>query len=757
MLLVAGRSLADDRTGEQIYRQQCARCHGERGEGTAEHHPDPLVGDRHLGDLAKVIEETMPEDAPEQCVGDDAAKVAAYIHEAFYSPIAQARNQPARFEFARLTVRQYQNAVADLLLTGPREAWGDERGLRGEYFKSRQFDDGQRAIDRTDGAVEFDFGEGSPEKDKIPSEEFAVRWQGSVLAPDSGDYEFILESKNGARLWVNDDRQPLIDAWVRSGDEPRRETIRLLGGRAYPLRLEFYKSKDAKEKVAGIRLKWKPPQGVEELLPARNLSPRRTPPLLVVATPFPPDDRSIGYERGTAVSKEWDQATTAAAMEVADKLSGQLRERFGGGRRGGRRGGGGSGGEGGNVQDREERLRETCERLAERAFRRPLSDEERSLYVERQFEASPDSESALRRAVLLILKSPRFLYRENLADGCDGYETASWLSFALWDSIPDEELLAAAGEGRLETREQIAQQAERMLGDPRAKAKLREFLHQWLNVDRLHELSKDSQLFPGFDPAIVADLQTSLDLFLDDVVWGDASDYRQLLLADYTFLNGRLAKFYGAELPEDAGFEKMAWEPASRAGVLTHPYLMAGFAYHATSSPIHRGVFLAKNVLGRSLKPPQEAVTPISPDLHPDLTTRERIALQTKPVACAACHTMINPLGFSLEHFDAVGRFRENEKEKPIDAAGLYETRSGETIRFTGARELAAFLANSPEAHAAFVERLFHYLVKQPVRACGPETLPNLRQSFEASNFNIRRLMVEIVCESALAAKRNNE
>ena len=174
--------------------------------------------------------------------------------------------------------------------------------------------------------------------------------------------------------------------------------------------------------------------------------------------------------------------------------------------------------------------------------------------------------------------------------------------------------------------------------------------------------------------------------------------------------------------------------------MLTHPYLMAGFAYTATSSPIHRGVFIARSVLGRSLRPPPEAVAPLVADLHPDLTTRERVALQTKPEACQACHAMINPLGFSLEHFDAVGRFRREEKGRPIDATGVYQTRHGKMVQFTGVRDLASFLAASEETHSAFVEQLFHYLVKQPIRAFGPDELPSSKESFAKHDFNLRRL-----------------
>src|SRR5262249_30822751 len=136
------------------------------------------------------------------------------------------------------------------------------------------------------------------------------------------------------------------------------------------------------------------------------------------------------------------------------------------------------------APDRGPRLREFCRRFAERAFRRPLAEEQKRLFIDRQFDAAPNPEMAVRRVVLLVLKSPRFLYRE-VGGGPDAYDVASRLAFALWDAPPDQELLAAAAAGRLATREQVAGQAERLLDDPRARAKLREFFWQWLKVDQV--------------------------------------------------------------------------------------------------------------------------------------------------------------------------------------------------------------------------------------------------------------------------------
>jgi hypothetical protein len=747
VLLVPRPAAADTaRTGEQIYRAQCAACHGEMGEGTDEHYPHALHGSRSVEQLARLITRTMPKDAPKKCSPEDAEKVAGYVYNTFYSREARERNKPPRIELSRLTVRQYRNTVTDLVGTFRTAGhWGDQRGLRGEYFKSRNFRDGNRGIDRLDPVVRFDFGTDGPDK-TFDANQFSIRWEGSVLAPETGEYDFFVRTEHAARLWVNDPKRPLIDAWVRSGnDTEHRASIFLLGGRAYPVRLEFSKAKqgvdDSKTKKpppavkASVALEWKVPGRSAEVIPPHNLSPERGPEVFVLATPFPPDDRSLGWERGTSVSREWDSATTDAALETADYVGTHLAE-LSGARDG---------------ADRGKQLRDFCRRFVETAFRRPLTDEQKAFFVDHQFDRAPDPETAVKRVVLLSLSSPRFLYREP-DGGRDGYDVASRLSFGLWDSLPDAELLQAAAAGRLATREQVAKQAERMLGDLRARAKVRDFLLQYLKMDQAPDLTKDPKRFPGFDRSVITDLRTSLELFLEDVVWGPSSDFRLLLLSDSLYLDGRLAGFYGAELPGDAPFQKVYLEPKERAGVLTHPYLLAAFAYTESTSPIHRGVFLARNVLGLSLRPPPAAFAPLPPSLHPGLTTRERVALQTRPESCQTCHGMINPLGFTLESFDAVGRFREREDGHPVDASGSYQTRTGDVVKFAGVRDLATFLAGSEEVHEAFVERLFHHLVKQPVRAFGPRTLGELRDSFERDGFNIRHLMVDIMAASALAS-----
>lgn len=782
----------------------CIRCHGPNGEGVADKHDEPLNGDRSLKSLARIIQRTMPEDKEVKCTSEEAEKIAAYIFDKFYSPAARSRLNPPKIDLARLTVSQYQNSVADLLgsFTGKAEV-GSERGLKADYYAARNFRNQKKIFSRTDSRVRFDFGTGSPDSDreftdeeakaererekkaendkekkeepgplKFFRDEFAIKWSGSIIAEETGDYEFRVKSQNGVRVFVNDDNKALIDAWVSSGPEIRehKETIRLLGGRAYPFKVDYFKYK---EKAASIVVEWKPPHRTWEIIPQRFLGPGRVPETVVVSTTFPADDGSSGYERGTSVSKAWDTAATHAAIETAGQVAARL-ERFSGAKA--------------DSENRRGKIQQFCVDFAERAFRRPLTPEEHSLCIDSQFDSqsssAKDLESAVKRVVILVLKSPRFLYPE-LPGHLEGdFQVASRLALNLWDSVPDRPLREAAAKGQLRTSEQIAAQTARMIKDNRTKTKVKQFFHHWLNMEEGEDLSKDPATFPDFTDTLLADLRTSLELFIDEVIWSEKSDYRQLLKANYLYLNPRLASFYGAKLPEPEKkndedeklesekiasdeivpdpeldqdtFHKVDFDPNQRVGVLTHPFLMSALAYYKSSSPIHRGVFLTRNIIGRALKPPPMAIQFMDGRFDPSLTMREKVTELTSPTACQGCHTIINPLGFSLENFDGVGRFRKTDNNKPVNAVSDFLSDDGDTIRFTGARDVADYAISSPEAHRGFTRQLFQHIAKQPAPAYGAETLERLRESFVASDFNIQKLIADIATLTALHGASGN-
>lgn len=755
---------ADVATGERIYRQKCADCHGAQGEGVEGKYRDALYGDWALPKLTRYIAKNMPEDDPETLSAAEADAVSAYVFEAFYSRAAQARLRPARVELAHLTNQQYANAIADVIAgLGPARATGAaeekaEPGLRAYYFSVAQrgrFDPSKIVWTGVDRAAELTVAEGAPGWERVGQyfEQFSAQWRGAVLAEETGEYEFVVRTPNSVRFWINAEfvaGDAALDVNVNRPDEPdHRVTVRLLGGREYPIGIDYWALPG---KVGGpppsIELRWKPPHGVERRIPARNLSTATVRPTFVVQTRFPAGDSSRGYERAGALSKELDAATTSAAFEVANFLARRM-DRLAGTRDG--------------DPQRLQKVARLAERFVAGAFRRPLTGDEKQRFVAEKFAGvavGGDVDGAFKKVVLLALKAPQFLYAElptTAADGGRGlgaHVIAGRLSWGLWDSVPDAALLRAATAGNLGTKAGARAEAERMLKDPRARAKLREFFAHWLQMRFVESVEKDPTLFPEFSPELIEDLRTSLALFLDEVAWSARSDFRELLRSEALWVNARLAAFYG--LPEAARggatpeeFVRVTAGDQRRAGVLTHPYLLAAFSYKATTSPIHRGVFLTRSVAGRALKSPPIAVAFDETEFSPEMTMRQKVEKLTRGEACQGCHAVINPLGFSLEWFDAAGRFRRAENGRAIDAVSEYLTDEGERVRLGEPRDVAEFALGNEQAQLGLVEALFHQMVKQPVLAFGPEALPRLREGFVASGYNLQRLLVEIVLVSA--------
>ncbi len=666
-----------------------------------------------------------------------ANEIAKYMHEAFYSPIAQERIRPPRVTLQRLTVKQFRNALSDLIGPDHQALSGEPGGMNGNYYKKNPWDNKNRLIERRDQSIDFDFGTKGPSDAAFDLWNFSAVWTGSIIAPETGDYEFIVQSNQNVNFHVNSDK-PLIANRVRSLNETEfKASIFLIAGRNYPFHLEFTKQtagvndEEKKKKTppssAYVKLLWRRPKMAPEVVPPQFFSPSWNQYTYVCDTSLPADDRSIGYDRGNAVSKDWDEATTRAALQTADFVVANI-DRLSGTKPA--------------DANRTAKLKEGAKLFLTKAFRQPLSAEQEALYLEKPFAAAANPEAALKKVIVLGLKSPRFLYRE-IGSRKDPFQLASELSFGLWDTIPDIQLLQATGRGELKTDEGKRNHIQRLVNDSRTYTKLREFLMSYLKVDDIPDIVKNAKAFPQFDQATVNDLRTSLDLYLKDAVWAPDGSFTKLLTSKNQFLNGRLSKLYGGGLEPGTGFKQVVSN--DRTGVLTHPYLLSKFAYNESTSPIHRGVLIARNMMGRILAPPPVAVAPVAASLQPTLTTRERVQQQTKPDGCYSCHQLINPLGFTLEKYDAIGKLRLIDNNKPIDTSGSYTNSKGETVKFNDINDLANYIANNPDSHAAFVEKLFQYFTKQPIRAYGKDALPNLVAQFKKDNYNIRSLIVNVM------------
>ena len=760
ILLSTGAHAIDleDHPGKAIYQKLCVECHADDGQGVEDLADDPLVGSRSLESLAGRIERTMPEDEEDLCVGEDAKIVAEYVYHAFYSEEARARNTPARIDLTRLTAPQYRNSVADLVqsfrgtLKHPESVGLDATYFGGYKFNERKELRDQKKTDRyarIDSIVRADFGTDVPEHPEaaeFSNEEFSVRWQGSILPEETGVYEFVVRTRNGATLWVNEKRSDelsdkTIDGWVAPSNEVREETgkIFLIGGRPYPIRLEFFTYKEEK---SSVELLWKPPHGVLHTIPESQLSPVWSHESLVVDTPFPADDRSVGYERGTSVSKAWYDAVTGGAVQSADYIASHLNELVKSRP---------------DDPEREKKVHAFAEQFVARAFRRPLNDEEKARFVDSHFQRAETVDIGMRRLVLFTLTAPRFLYPDwQQKETPDQWDIAAKLALALWDSVPDHRLLMAAQKGQTTHPNTVKSITNWMVWDWRTKAKIRGFFHHWLELERSVDLSKDESAYPEFSDAVLADLKTSLFLSTDEAVWGKDSSYRDLMLANSLYLNERLSKLYGAK-PIKGGFQKVSLDPQRRTGVITHPLLLSSLAYHNNTSPIHRGVFLTRNIVGMTLKSPPMANEFKEGKFDPNFTMRQKVTEMTRDKACMSCHDTINPLGYSLEHYDAMGRWRMKDQNKPVNSVSNFKTEDGETIKLTGARDIAEFAADTPSAHRTFIEQMFHHIAKQPVLAYGPDTMDTLHSGFEESGFKIPELLKSIALTASLHSSETSK
>lgn len=737
----------DLKKGKQVYVDQCARCHGNQGEGT-EHFEDRLEGDLSVNELAELISDTMPEEDPERCVAEDAKAVAQFVHTKFYSEAARNRRLGARVELQRRTVRQYRQSIAELVGSfNQGQLWiPEERGLKAEYFAWGHYKEERRLSTQNDPKIDF-----AEEKGGVPhfradnkyenvkeikqennmGKGFSVFWSGGLIAPKTGEYEFLVKCRNGFKLFLNDKKEPLIDRWVRSNDElEHRAKLFLIEGRPYYFHLNIFSYRDP---AVSAQVFWQLPGGDSmTVVPQSAYIEHQPDEVTIVTTPFPADDASRGYERGSSISRQWDEATTDAAIETAGWISDRI-ERLSKAKE--------------TDDNRKEKVIQFCHRFAQRAFVDRMSKEELHFFVDQHFENELSINDQVKRVVLLTLKSPRFLYPE-LSERDRGLQDAERMAITLWDSLPDARLMKLAMKGKLKDEGVLYGEMERLLQDPRSRSKLRNFFAKWLKLDHISETSKDKDKFPEFDDELLRDLRASLEVQLDEFVWKQSADYRQLYLSDELYANSRIAGFYNLETNNDLAddvFSKVKFEPELRAGILTHPYLLTGLAYHKDSSPIHRGVFVARSLIGRRLRQPPDDVEPLTEELGKGMTTRERVEHQTKETACMNCHRVINPLGFSLENFDAVGKFREKELNKPINVATIYETPNGRQVKLNGPRDLAKFLAEDEMAQRSFIRHLFHHYTKQSVNAYGEETFDRLHKSLVNQDYNIQRLLIEIV------------
>ncbi len=335
------------------------------------------------------------------------------------------------------------------------------------------------------------------------------------------------------------------------------------------------------------------------------------------------------------------------------------------------------------AAEAEQCAREILSTLARRAYRRPVTgaDVDTLMRFYAAGHAERGFEGGVQKALERLLVAPEFLFRierdpvdipAGAAYRLTDPELASRLSFFLWSGIPDDELLQAAEEGRLADPDVLEQQVRRMLADPRSTALVDNFASQWLQLRRIRGVAPDADVFFDFDENLRADMERETTLFLESQLRGDRG-LPELLTADYTFANERLARHYGIPGVYGERFRRVKVDPAERGGLLGHASLLTLTAYPNRTSPVLRGKWVLDNILGMPPPPPPPDVPPLDEgDVGGEAPSmRERMAQHRRNPACAACHQLMDPAGLAMENFDAVGRWRERDEAwRAIDASG---------------------------------------------------------------------------------------
>ncbi|MEX1367526.1 MAG: DUF1592 domain-containing protein [Nannocystaceae bacterium] len=397
--------------------------------------------------------------------------------------------------------------------------------------------------------------------------------------------------------------------------------------------------------------------------------------------------------------------------------------------------------------------------LAPRAYRRPLAEADlaRLLDVYATAKADADFEAGITVALQGILQSPWFLYHVELGDpgteptatgavALSGHEMASRLSYFLWDTMPDDALFDAAQTGQLDSVEGIEAQVDRMLADPRAEDGIASFHLQWLGIDEMQWVEKSPQTYPDFDAALADAMQQDAADFANYVLSEGDGRLQTLLTGSFTLTDDpALLALYGVELP--AGYQPGDAIPLpaqERAGLLTHPAVMATHAHANQTSPVHRGQLVRENLLCQVLPSPPPNVDNVPPDPTPGATTRERFEEHTENPECSGCHRLIDGLGFGLENYDGTGAFRTMDAGLPVDASGEILGTEASNGEFVGGVELATMLAETPEVRECMAQQWLRFSLGRMDDQLDACTLDRVSAAFADSDYDVRSIIREI-------------
>ena len=402
--------------------------------------------------------------------------------------------------------------------------------------------------------------------------------------------------------------------------------------------------------------------------------------------------------------------------------------------------------------------------LTRRAYRRPISetDLERPMAFYREGKSGRDFDAGIGKALTAVLVNPEFLFRveadpakaAGAAYRISDLELASRVSLFLWSSVPDDALLDSAIRGELRRPEVLERHVRRMLADPRSFNLASNFAGQWLRLRNVTSVDPNVRLYPDFDDNLRQAFRTETELFVDSVVREDRS-VLDLLRADYTFLNERLAKHYGISNVYGSRFRRVELAPDSRrGGLLRQGSVLAVTSYATRTSPVIRGVWVLSNIVGAPPPPPLPNVPALDGNVPANLPVRERMAAHRASPVCASCHRTIDPVGFTLENFDAVGRWRDNEGDSgSIDVSG---TLPG-TGDIKGVSGLEDALLQRPELFAAtLTEKLMTFALGRGVEYYDAPAVRKILREAQPGGYRFSSLILGIVNSAPFQMRRSS-
>jgi hypothetical protein len=402
--------------------------------------------------------------------------------------------------------------------------------------------------------------------------------------------------------------------------------------------------------------------------------------------------------------------------------------------------------------------------FATRIYRAPVAaaDMDRHLALYDAGAANGGYAHGIQLLLEAMLQSSRFLYRVELGTSTavgptavklSDYELASRLSYGLWNTTPDAPLNTAAAAGKLETSADVSAQLQRMLQDPRGATMVPQFLGTWIALPQLAGVAKDATTYPQWTPALQAAMVTQAQSFFTDLLTNQGGTLKALLTSQTVFTNNVTAVLSGASasaLPSDGSFQP-SQNPAA-AGLLTLPAFLATQAKADQSSPIYRGKFVREQFFCQELPSPPANVPP-APVITPGVSTRERLAEHEVNATCAACHTLMDPIGFGFENYDGIGAYRTTDNGEPVDASGML-TGTDVDGAFTGVAQLGSLIAKSATAETCVGTQWFRYAMARAESVADTCSLQQMQKTFHDSGADLRTLPAAIVQTPAFMYRR---